>query len=778
MQQNPSSHPTPIPPTEALIPADDPAASSLFDWSDFLDFNLDEGGLHAAPSLPQSEQEQEQPGGFDPGQEKPGAVRKRDPRLLCSNFLARVPCACPELDQKLAEEERELPGKKRTRIARGPGGPARCQVPGCEADISELKGYHRRHRVCLRCANAGSVLLDGDSKRYCQQCGKFHILSDFDEGKRSCRRKLERHNNRRRRKPNDSKEGAEKESQLIVLADDLSGDDDAGKDGISVNGQIEDKELLLESDGQVSALGSQTLQSDSVVSLSTSGEPHVEADTQNPKIKQSPPYCDNKSSFSSACPAGRVSFKLYDWNPAEFPRRLRLQIFQWLASMPVELEGYIRPGCTILTAFIAMPKPVWHELLEEPSLCIKDLVLSPGSLLSGRGPMHVYLNDMIFRITKDASLVHEVKVKDRAPKLHYIHPNCFEAGRPMEFVACGSHLLQPNFRFLISFAGQYLAYKIRVSSPCEKGDAESADHQLLKIYVPQIDIALSGPAFVEVENQSGLSNFIPVLVGDKETCAEMEILQQKSGTPSSSHEREHLSPQPACSVLASRQVEFNELVLDVAWLLKKPASDAKLTSSHILRSNCLLEYLMEKESTVVLEGLCRSLRSAIDNNLVDGDSNSNMRLLQKNIDAAQRRLAPRSHEKVVADTPAPSGDRCSHIPENDTSPFVPVMLIRVSVGTVRSLLGLVARPPSSLDEEDATVPLLKDKVIMNVDLQERPRGSCSRSLSTTLSTSRLLIVAVMAVGVCFGVCAAVLHPQRVGQITLTIHSCLFDISQR
>lgn len=54
-------------------------------------------------------------------------------------------------------------------------------------------------------------------------------------------------------------------------------------------------------------------------------------------------------------------------------------------------------------------------------------------------------------------------------------------------------------RFLISFSGRYLAYDIRVSSlDCEKGDASSANHQLLKIYVPQIDMALSGPAFIEV----------------------------------------------------------------------------------------------------------------------------------------------------------------------------------------------------------------------------------------------------------------------------------------
>lgn len=58
---------------------------------------------------------------------------------------------------------------------------------------------------------------------------RFHILSDFDEDKRSCRRKLERHNNRRRRKTNDPKDGPEKESQQTIVSDDLSGDDDAGK---------------------------------------------------------------------------------------------------------------------------------------------------------------------------------------------------------------------------------------------------------------------------------------------------------------------------------------------------------------------------------------------------------------------------------------------------------------------------------------------------------------------------------------------------------------------
>lgn len=94
--------------------------------------------------------------------------------------------------------------------------------------------------------------------------------------------------------------------------------------------------------------------------------------------------------------------------------------------------------------------------------------------------------------------------------------------------------------------------------------------------------------------------------------------------------------------------------------------------------------------------------------------------------------------------------------------------------TVKKLIGLV-RPPGPSLNEDTTVPLLQNEVIMNVDLQERPSRSWS---SRTLCTWRLLVTAVMAVGVCFGVCAVVVHPQRVGRITSTIHSCLFDNSGR
>lgn len=41
----------------------------------------------------------------------------------------------------------------------------------------------------------------------------------------------------------------------------------------------------------------------------------------------------------------------------------------------------------------------------------------------------------------------KIEMDMQAPRLHYVHPTCFEAGKPMEFVACGSHLQQPKFRY-------------------------------------------------------------------------------------------------------------------------------------------------------------------------------------------------------------------------------------------------------------------------------------------------------------------------------------------
>ncbi|RWR89795.1 squamosa promoter-binding-like protein 8 [Cinnamomum micranthum f. kanehirae] len=75
----------------------------------------------------------------------------------------------------------------------------RCQAEGCAADLIHAKHYHRRHKVCEFHSKASTVVANGLTQRFCQQCSRFHLLTEFDQGKRSCRRRLADHNRRRRK---------------------------------------------------------------------------------------------------------------------------------------------------------------------------------------------------------------------------------------------------------------------------------------------------------------------------------------------------------------------------------------------------------------------------------------------------------------------------------------------------------------------------------------------------------------------------------------------------
>ncbi|XP_047159398.1 squamosa promoter-binding-like protein 12 [Vigna umbellata] len=79
-----------------------------------------------------------------------------------------------------------------------------CQVEGCDLDLSSAKDYHRKHRVCEGHSKSPKVLVAGLERRFCQQCSRFHALSEFDDKKRSCRKRLSDHNARRRKPQPDS----------------------------------------------------------------------------------------------------------------------------------------------------------------------------------------------------------------------------------------------------------------------------------------------------------------------------------------------------------------------------------------------------------------------------------------------------------------------------------------------------------------------------------------------------------------------------------------------
>ncbi|KAI9076041.1 hypothetical protein K1719_034005 [Acacia pycnantha] len=88
---------------------------------------------------------------------------------------------------------------KRSRTLNGSTQSVSCSVDGCDSDLSDCREYHRRHRVCEKHSKTPIVLIGGKQQRFCQQCSRFHSLGEFDEVKRSCRKRLDGHNKRRRK---------------------------------------------------------------------------------------------------------------------------------------------------------------------------------------------------------------------------------------------------------------------------------------------------------------------------------------------------------------------------------------------------------------------------------------------------------------------------------------------------------------------------------------------------------------------------------------------------
>ncbi|PWA94395.1 SBP-like protein [Artemisia annua] len=531
---------------------------------------------------------------------------------------------------------------------------------------------------------------------------RFHVLSDFDEGKRSCRRKLERHNNRRRRKSSDPKGSGPQ------LADYNEGYDEAGKGAKFTSSEAARDESFLAGEEHSTIQGStrvQNIPGDSIPSLGVSGETQIDDDRE--KGTQTRSYGDDKTDFSS-------------------------MIFQWLASMPVELEGYIRPGCTILTIFIAMPRFMWVKLNEDPVVCIYDLLALPKNMLLRQDTFYINLNSMIFSVMKGGRSVIKIEAGEKAPKLHYVQPTCFEAGKPINFLACGSNLLQPRLRLLVSFAGKYMKNEVRVSPLHTESEASTtnSDHQFLSIYVPYTELDVFGPGFIEVENESGISNFIPILVADEEVCSEIKIMQMKYCSRLYARDSVSTSATKSCEAAVNK---FSELLVDIAWLLKQPFvedMECAMMSSQLQRFSFVLNFLMEYDSTIVLRKVLDLVKMKVNKNggIIEADKVINQRLERKsNLD-----LLPRDQDMVRAES----------------------MQIRAA--------GHKSEQVALLNGDCAT------SLRPYNEPPEKPFNRMFTYNAIRLFMSRPLILAVAMVAICLSIYAFVFHPQETTTVGITL----------
>ncbi|GKE23655.1 squamosa promoter-binding-like protein 9, partial [Tanacetum coccineum] len=59
--------------------------------------------------------------------------------------------------------------------------PPRCQVEGCNLDLSDAKTYYSRHKVCGVHSKTPKVIVNGLEQRFCQQCSRKEILENMEK---------------------------------------------------------------------------------------------------------------------------------------------------------------------------------------------------------------------------------------------------------------------------------------------------------------------------------------------------------------------------------------------------------------------------------------------------------------------------------------------------------------------------------------------------------------------------------------------------------------------
>ncbi|CAK9857820.1 unnamed protein product [Sphagnum jensenii] len=574
-----------------------------------------------------------------------------------------------------------------------------CQVDECTADLSKAKEYHRRHKVCEVHSKAANAQVSHSMQRFCQQCSRFHPLPEFDEGKRSCRRRLAGHNRRRRKAQPDSAVAAATAAQAgLMVEDDRPGKGPEILSFLNILSHLQASpstdafSWLLQSSlkGQLSAVGRSaqenpvsclgeegpgpgplTLASSSTEAQKSQASPSTRfgqpgssvpsisqipsticarpissvpkgpaqlpsslamtlqqlvADQSMPKLNRSsssarhviptsevqkllPPHptTENGSAASDMCDkiqdhdvtvnstAGvveghslgmvladiknrlspenvsdashhsidlehpppqhsgdvsqsgsdqqspgsssadwedrnhRISFKLFDRHPAEFPEGLRAQIDEWLAHRPSDLESYIKPGCVVLTVFLSMPKSAWVELKEDLAASVKKLLSLCNDNFWCKGRILVQAeHQKVFVV--DGDILESIVAEPLSyPYIQAVRPLAIVAGEQNTLVLKGFNFTQPGTRLCCAYQGRFIRQELSgLEQEGSRWPEKEALFQLDSVFTCNTDLrSVVGRCFVEVECGNYGGDWKPVIIADGSVCAEICTLEDE-----------------------------------------------------------------------------------------------------------------------------------------------------------------------------------------------------------------------------------------------------------
>ncbi|XP_071692076.1 squamosa promoter-binding-like protein 1 isoform X2 [Rutidosis leptorrhynchoides] len=587
---------------------------------------------------------------------------------------------------------------KKPKVGSGGSNRAVCQVDGCQTDLTGAKDYHRRHKVCVSHSKATKALVGNVMQRFCQQCSRFHALEEFDEGKRSCRRRLAGHNRRRRKThPENPTNGVslndERTSNLLVCAllkllsnvqpntteqckdQDLLSHLVRNLASLAGNGNEKnlfggtqclqdagtsfanpEKEAVEPARQTVNPSGSDVLHKRTIetaanpcqityppsskkaptevgklklhnIDLNIVYDDSQDCNEPNENIdnvplwlrhphKSSPPQTSgdsgstptqspSSSSGEAQCRTDRIVFKLFGKDPNEFPVSLRNQILDWLLNSPTEIEGYIRPGCIILTVYLRMDNSSWDELSYDLSNHLRKLLDASNGPFWKTGWIYTRVLDHVAfacdgQIVLNTALPH---TGNRNSSILNITPIAVSASEASQFSVRGLNFSWSTSRLLCVLEGSYL-YQNSCSGLMDATDSltNHEDVQTLSFScsIPNI----SGRGFIEIEDDSLSSSFFPFIVAEQDLCSEIRTLESDLAV-TEVHENTEKE---------KKQIEARARALDflneMGWLLHRSQLKVRLTSldpnSNLFsftRFKWLLEFSVDHDWCVVVKKL-------------------------------------------------------------------------------------------------------------------------------------------------------------------------------
>ncbi|XP_066306187.1 squamosa promoter-binding-like protein 1 isoform X2 [Miscanthus floridulus] len=464
-----------------------------------------------------------------------------------------------------SSEEEERPRK-------GASSSTTCQVDGCHADLSGARDYHKRHKVCEAHTRTTVVCIKNVEHRFCQQCSRFHLLQEFDEGKKSCRSRLAKHNGRRRKvqpqaavNGNSMNENQSLSSTIFLLLKQLSGLEPG-----SSSEQINHPNSLVNILKNLAAIASTQSYQDILKNANSNS---ISANAGNNAANGSIVH----EQIIRSTPIRRESLA------EEPPVKRRVQDFD------------LNDACTEEA-----------ELDDDPASWIEKLLSLSNDGLWRKGWLYARVQDCL-TLSCNGSLMFaspwQPVIGDKLQRL-CVTPIAVAYSSSVKFSVRGFNIVQPTTKLLCVFGEKYLIQE-ETQMLLEDSTMQQGPQCLtFSCSFP----CTSGRGFIEVEDYDQSSLSVPFVVTDNDVCSEIRTLEHGLNLISFDETSERIDDLMA---YRSRSLHF---LHEIGWLLQR--SHARATSEQpqycpdrfpVARFRWLLSFAIDHEWCAVVRKLLNTM---------------------------------------------------------------------------------------------------------------------------------------------------------------------------